>query len=243
MNRIAHRLRHVSPAGWLRGLGAVLLLALVWEGALYARARNVAALKGLGSFTAGPAVKRDGAPELSHYAPIMDKGHFGKKKPPPLPKLFGIVGEQALLGNDAGSAKFYEVGADLPGGRKLAEIRGNVVVIETDGRKEELKLFPALYDRVEPMPPPRPKPAAPVPEKPEPKAEQPAPAQTQPQAPQAAGGWGGAAYGRQAMWQRWQQMTPEQREQMRRRAQEAFRSGRFGSWRRGRGPRGNRPNP
>jgi hypothetical protein len=81
------------------------------------------------------------APDLKEYESITAGGHFGKDKPPPQPKLFGVLGEYALLGSAPEKADLHKVGAKLPGDYVLTEIGADHVVLEKDGKKQTLKLF------------------------------------------------------------------------------------------------------
>lgn len=54
------------------------------------------------------------------------------------------MGNSALLGVSPKDAKRYEVGADLPQGGKLLEIGTDNVVLEVQGKKQTITVFPEL---------------------------------------------------------------------------------------------------
>ena len=99
---------------------------------------------------------RSDVKELKEYQVILEKAHLGKKKPsggPKRPQLIGILGEQALIGNSPNDAKWYAVDAKLPGGYKLLEIHLNSVVLEKDGKKQTVAMFPELGAKPAPAAP------------------------------------------------------------------------------------------
>ena len=65
-----------------------------------------------------------------------------------MPQLFGILGQFAYLGPSLDQAEPYATGAELPGGFKLVEIGAGSVVIEREGERETLNVFPALDEPV-----------------------------------------------------------------------------------------------
>ncbi len=105
-------------------------------------------IKSLERLSEAPPARAPGNP-LEDYDEILAKGVFGKAKkkgPPTQAKLFGILGDQALLGAGPAKAKFYEVGKEVPGGGKLLEIKAGAVVLEHEGKKRTLNVFPELKE-------------------------------------------------------------------------------------------------
>ncbi len=113
---------------------------------------------------------------------LAEQGLFGKKPAPPQPQLFGILGDSAMMGNNANSAKLYAVDAKLPDGSKLVELQENAVVVERDGKRKTIKLFPELNAPSGPHPAVGPHPSAVA--APPPGASPPPPGPQPPGAPQ-----------------------------------------------------------
>ncbi len=168
MGPMIRRLRALRPEAALALCGGLLLALLAVQGLRYQGARRLAA-----EFDAGLRVK-DPAPadqkddDKEQLKKLADKGLFGKRPAPPEPKLFGILGDSAMLGNDANSAKLYAVDAKLPDGSKLVEVQANAVVVENDGKRKTIKLFPELDAPSSPQPAMGPPSAPPTPGKPQP---------------------------------------------------------------------------
>lgn len=176
MSGIWRTLRRIGPGGWLLAFGAVMAALLALQGIGYARLddRTVA----LEELREPGAVGRAEAPNVDDYIPIGHEGHFGKE-PKPKPKLFGVLGDQALIGMSENDAKFQGVGAGLPGGYKLVEVQPSAVVIESEGEKETLQLWPDMGTpgRARPRRSRRPRPTGRRPQPPE--AEEPETVQEQ----------------------------------------------------------------
>ncbi|MBI5093042.1 MAG: hypothetical protein HZB26_11465 [Candidatus Hydrogenedentes bacterium] len=113
---------------------------------------------------------------LNEYDPIMDKGLLGKRDKggsgpgsASAVNVFGILGSKALLGASANDAKLYSVGADIPGGEKLVEIGNAEVVLEKDGKRRTVKVFPtspSTPPAASPVPDARPNAGLPGPQEP-----------------------------------------------------------------------------
>jgi len=156
MNGIVQKLRKVKVDSWLGACAAVLVVVLMIQGVGYARVRAMGSEfeEALLAHSAQPT--REESRKVEDYEPIMGKGIFGKKRPPPAPKLFGLLDGSALMGGDPNKARLYELDADLPGGFKLVEISFNSVVVEREDKRETISLFPGLTDKVDaPRRPPR----------------------------------------------------------------------------------------
>ena len=76
-------------------------------------------------------------PEDDKYQEINKKGLFSRQQEQPL-VCTGIIGRQAIINN-----QLVKVG-ESAGKWKVVEISNNKVVIESDGNKKEIKLFPEL---------------------------------------------------------------------------------------------------
>lgn len=134
----------------------VLLLALGIDSALI-----LTRLLGAGSSTAAVVVPPVAPPNRNvnptlQLANIVDAHLFGASAAPQnsadAPQttaqliLAGVIADkdptvgQAIIGENAASAKLYEVGASLPGGAKLHEVYGDRVIIERNGGLESLML-------------------------------------------------------------------------------------------------------
>jgi len=149
MNGIVQKLRKVKVDSWLGACAAVLVVVLMIQGIGYARVRAMGSEfeEALRAHSATPA--REESRKVEDYEPITGKGVFGKKQPPPAPKLFGLLDGSALMGGDPNKARLYELDADLPGGFKLVEISFNSVVVEREDKRETISLFPGLTDKVD----------------------------------------------------------------------------------------------
>jgi len=161
------KLRAFSPGVWLTVSAGILLVLCAVQGLRYAMAGRMAGELGKVSLALSAPPKREEAKKLEAYKIIAEKGHFGRKKLAPGPQLFGILGEFAFMGNTPQNAKPYAVGAQFPSGEKLVKIHLNSVVLEKDGKRRTLKVFPDIGDKV--------RPGAPVPRVPAGPAEPAAP--------------------------------------------------------------------
>ena len=153
MRRLIEKLRRFSPGVWLTISAGIFLVFLAVQVVRYAMAGEMAGELSKVSLALSAAPEREEAKELEAYKTIAEKGHFGKKKPPPKPQLFGILGEFAFMGNSPQDAKPYAIGAQFPSGEKLVEIHLNSVVLEKDGKRQTLKVFPDIGDKVTPSAP------------------------------------------------------------------------------------------
>ncbi|MCP4644727.1 MAG: hypothetical protein GY851_30075 [bacterium] len=138
------RARRWGPERWLTLVLVVLAALVVLQGLRYAGtmfgARGLAA----SAKKAGAAPpERDSGQAVEDFEPLVKKGIFGKGPPqPPGMKLFGIIGNEALLGPDPSKAKPVPVGGTAPTGEKVVEVNADSVVVEKDGNKKTLKVFP-----------------------------------------------------------------------------------------------------
>ncbi len=142
MAGIIGRVRRPGVDFWLL-LAAVLLgLCVVWQGIAWAGLDELAPDVSGGTH-AGLDAERDAGDKVEQYMVIGRKGHFGQQKQREL-HLFGILGQEALIGRAANDAKFHGVGAGLSDGWKLTEIGLDSVVIEKEGNKKTLTLWPKM---------------------------------------------------------------------------------------------------
>ncbi len=98
----------------------------------------------LEQINAPPPRKPEPGPE-EKYEIILKKGILGRAPQgggEPGLRVFGILGESALLGSSPDSIKFDEVGAEVSGGEKLVSIGTDSVILEKEGEQRTLKVFP-----------------------------------------------------------------------------------------------------
>ena len=143
--------RFLGSARLLAAVAIVLGVLLAAQGVrwLCVGRRERAVLKSL-------AFKNDKAPERVKTRPveefdrtIMETGMLGPVQPM---QLQGIMGSEALFGASPEDAQPMTVGAALPDGRKIVEIRSNEVVLEKDGQRKTETVFQQLQQQ--PMPGP-----------------------------------------------------------------------------------------
>jgi len=154
------RLRRLGLNFWLAAVAGAILILLIVQLVRYAWAGTLGEeiVKASQWERASPGRSNVKGPE--EYKPLLEQGLFGKKKELNPPELYGILGKLALMGNSPDDAKPYEVGAGLPDGSKLVEILLASVVIEKDGKKQTIVLFPELGTKAESPPgPPQPQPS------------------------------------------------------------------------------------
>lgn len=229
MAGIIGRLRGLGADFWLL-LAAVLLgICVAWQGIAWAGLDELAP-DASGGTHAGLDAERDAADKVEQYMVIGQKGHFGQQKQAE-PHLFGILGQEALIGMAANNAKFHGVGAGLSDGWKLTEIGLDSVVIEKEGNKKTLSLWPKMgsgggggHHGPRPGPPPARKPQTTEQQPPESITEESAQVevevrQSRPR-PQRGARW---EQFRQRIEERLQDMPPEERARMRQRMEEARR--------------------
>ena len=137
------KVRDFGPDKLLLVGSGLLILLLVLQGVRYGFAARLG--KGLvHSLTAreAEAADRKDAKSLEDYKPITDKGILGAApgQPPPQ-KLFGIMGDMALIGTSPDDAKPYTVGAEIAG-EKLVEVAADYVLLEKDGNQRKELVFP-----------------------------------------------------------------------------------------------------
>ena len=161
MPRTVALIRRLRPESWLAVTAGALLLLLGVQLVRYAWLKKVRTRLGTQLERTAANPQREGVPDVEGYKAIAQKGHFGKAPRPKL-QLFGILAESAILGTSPQDAKLYAVEAKLPGDCKLLEILPNSVVIEADGKKESLTLFPPFSEATPPQPPKADGPAAPA---------------------------------------------------------------------------------
>ena len=149
--RLLARLRAFGPDKSLVALSCILVVLLLVQGLRY---RSLAGLEEtvIGSLeqAKGEVPKRTEAKELKEYDPITQQGLLGTVSKPPPQKLWGIMGEYALIGPSSGNAKPYKVGDKLSTGEKIVKIGCSEVVLEKDGKQRTESVFPELKKAAKP---------------------------------------------------------------------------------------------
>ena len=149
--RLLARLRAFGPDKSLVALAGILVVLLLVQGLRY---RSLAGLEEtvIGSLeqAKGEVPKRTEAKELKEYDPITQQGLLGTVSKPPPQKLWGIMGEYALIGPSSGNAKPYKVGDKLSTGEKIVKIGCSEVVLEKDGKQRTESVFPELKKAAKP---------------------------------------------------------------------------------------------
>lgn len=175
--RIVAAPRNASPAGLLVVSAALLAALLALQGAAWLRVRRherdlFTAMKPLSAAPEKRAEPRD----IKEYAAVLENGVWASIKPPPL-RLHGILGDSALFGASPQDAQPFAVGAALPNGDKIVEIRINEVVLEKDGKQRTECVFAEINKGGggPPGAPPMPPGAMPGPEGPRPPRPRPGP--------------------------------------------------------------------
>ena len=141
MERVLERLRQFGVNSWLAVCASIMAVIFVMQ------IISLLSAEGLGqrvieaSVEPKPAVSREEVADLKEYEVLTEKGHFGKKQKPPQLRLFGVLGDSALLGQSDRDAKPYSEGASLPGGGKLVEVKFDSVIVEKDGKKKTMEVF------------------------------------------------------------------------------------------------------
>jgi len=150
--RLLARLRAFGPDKSLVALAGILVVLLLVQGLRY---RSLAGLEEtvIGSLeqAKGEVPKRAEAKELKEYDPITQQGLLGTVSKPPPQKLWGIMGEYALIGPSSGNAKPYKVGDKLSTGEKIVKIGCGEVVLEKDGKQRTESVFPELKKASKPV--------------------------------------------------------------------------------------------
>ncbi len=143
IDRILKFLRKWEGERYLEVLFVVLVVLLLVQGlrGLSTTLQAGSVLRSLEESNAAAPIRSadDGA---ETYAAMLQKGTFGKAPGEQPLKVFGILGDSALLGPTAENVKPYEIGAELPQGQKLVELGPNSVVLEKDGERRTLNVFP-----------------------------------------------------------------------------------------------------
>ena len=149
------RLRRAGLERYLLAVAGLLALLLAVQGVRYVYAGRLG--RGLAeSLHAGPGdpVKPDQTKRLEDFNLIGENGFLGSppsKKAPPQ-RLFGIMGDTALLGTEGKNAKPFKVGAAIPGGERIVEILIDRVVLEKEGKKRTVCVFPEIKTEGGPAP-------------------------------------------------------------------------------------------
>ncbi|MBN2309839.1 MAG: hypothetical protein JXR94_12760 [Candidatus Hydrogenedentes bacterium] len=157
--------KDIGPDRCLLALLVVVAALFLLQGVRYGvnairAGRLIAALE---EYTGTPPGRKDAQP-IEYYNAIYEKGVLGKgPQPPPPAKVFGILGDTALVGTEPDKAKPFQVGAEIPGGEKIIEIRPNEVVFEKDGKQRIATVFPGGDKKPEPGAGPQPGPPNGVP--------------------------------------------------------------------------------
>jgi len=143
---------------YLKLLVAVLALLAVAQGVRLAHATlETASLQRSIALIGEPPAKRADSPALDKYNVILEKGTLGKPPqdaPPSEMKVFGIIGNTALIGPARDGIQPYEVGATLAGDEKLVAIGTDTVTVEKQGKQRTLKVFDPANAPPEPPPAP-----------------------------------------------------------------------------------------
>lgn len=141
MDKAFAKLRQLSVDSWLAILTCVLGILLVLEMGSCLSAASLGQRVIEASVESKPAVSREEVSDVKEYEVLTEKGHFGKKQSPPKLRLFGVLGDSALIGQSDRDAKPYSEGAKLPDGSKLVEIKLDSVVVEKDEKKQTMEVF------------------------------------------------------------------------------------------------------
>jgi hypothetical protein len=151
VTRITAQLRAIGPDRLMTGLMVILALFIVVQPFRLGSAGIWAWRMGRSvDAAAGAAPARNDADPLEQYDAILEQGFIGgrtNKGEPPKPSLFGILGNEVFLGMSADKAKFYGVGAEVPGGEKIVSIGTNEAVLEKDGEKRTVTVFGGPDDK------------------------------------------------------------------------------------------------
>ncbi|MDX9974803.1 MAG: hypothetical protein RBU21_17585 [FCB group bacterium] len=125
-------------------LALLALLTVVQGGRFVAAELQTTALQRSLALIGEPPPPRAEA-DAKKYESILTKGLLGQ--PPqegagsPDLKVFGIIGNTALMGPSADSVQPFEAGATLPGDEKLVSIGTDAVTVEKSGKQRTLKVF------------------------------------------------------------------------------------------------------
>lgn len=141
MDKALERLRQFGVDSWLAVFAGTMAVLFVMQIVSLLSADELGQRVIEASVEPKPAVSREEVADLKEYEVLTEKGHFGKKQKPPQLRLFGVLGDNALLGQSDRNAKPYSEGASLPGGGKLAAVKFDSVVIEKDGKKKTMEVF------------------------------------------------------------------------------------------------------
>jgi len=142
----------VGPDKALMAFSSLFVLLVAVQGVRYlvvGRAER-SVLESLTQKTGG-VPERDKVKPLKEYdQTIMDHGMLGPASPPP--KLWGVMGNMALIGVTPTDAQPYKVGDATATGEKVVEIRPNEVALEKDGKRRTEVLFEELKQSLEAAP-------------------------------------------------------------------------------------------
>ena len=143
IDRLKAYLKEWETERYLEVLLAVLVVLLLFQGVrgVSAMIQTGTVLRSLEDTNAAPP-KRAASDGVEPYKAMLDKGTFGRVPGKQPLKVFGILGDSALIGPDSNKVKLYSIGADLPTGEKLVEIGPNSIVIEKEEKKSTLTVFP-----------------------------------------------------------------------------------------------------
>ena len=98
--------------------------------------------------------ERAAVADLKAYDAVVARGMLGKAPGRPAQKLWGIIGEMALVGASSAGARPYKVGAKIPSGEKVVSIGINDVVLEKDGKRRTEQVFREMKRPARPGPRP-----------------------------------------------------------------------------------------
>ena len=149
--RVLVRLRAFGPDKLLIALAGILALLLLVQGLRYGcLARLEKSVIHSLEQAKEELPKRADTGELKEYDLIMQQGILGTVSKPPPQKLWGIMGENALIGPSADKAKLYKVDDKLSTGEKIVKIGYSEVVLEKDGKQRTECVFPELKKAARP---------------------------------------------------------------------------------------------
>ncbi|MFO8008147.1 MAG: hypothetical protein R6V05_10465 [Candidatus Brocadiia bacterium] len=139
MGRFITAVRRAGPAFWLLLLAGILAVLLLSRAIGYARLGAIEVeVTPLGR--AGSSERPEAEP-VEHYSAIFDGGCFGEVRVEK-PRLFGVLGAKALIGQSAERARFHAEGDDLDNDFRLVEVHAGSVVVERDGKRGTLTVWP-----------------------------------------------------------------------------------------------------
>jgi len=148
--------RWPDPDRILTVLAAIFVFLLIVQTVRYQAAKNrleKTLTRSVEQRTQEP-VKREGVDTLEEYISINEHGLLGTIGKP-IEKLWGIMGDSALIGASADNAKAYSVGEAIPSGEKVIKMGHNEVVLEQWGTQRTEHVFAEMIPKPKPEPIPQ----------------------------------------------------------------------------------------